>query len=217
MSNLKLTTMNVKSLLLLLAFTGLGVSCNSDDENGPNGTGGRTELQIAFSGTGESVEYKTKATASESENKIDKLEVYLFAAATQTGTYYFLEKWTDGSAYDPANPTTTNFKKSETGTGWKASLYPNELKGYPFVKLMCVANNGAVAGITSDGEFYAEDGTTAIVGSSETSTPPLVPVTVNDAGVIQNEAAATKEEDFKKPSPEIWEQMPPPVSSPPRY
>lgn len=193
--------MNVKSLLLLLAFTGFGVSCNSDDPNGsdgPNGNGGRTELQIAFSGTGEGQEYQTKATASESENKIDKLEIYLFASTAQGGPYYFLEKWTDGTAYDPANPTVTNFKKSETGTGWKASLYPNELKGLPYVRLMCVANNGAPTSTTNNGEFYAEDGTTVIVGSSTTSNPALIPVTVDGAGNVTNPAAATTEDDFKK-------------------
>ena len=77
--------MNVKSLMLLLAFAGLGASCSDDERNGgdTSGIAGRSELQIVFSGTGESQEY-TKATASEGENKIDKLQVYLFAAATTT-------------------------------------------------------------------------------------------------------------------------------------
>ena len=77
--------MNVKSLMLLLAFAGLGASCSDDETNGgdTSGIAGRSELQIVFSGTGESQEY-TKATASEGENKIDKLQVYLFACLLYT-------------------------------------------------------------------------------------------------------------------------------------
>lgn len=191
MSNLKRTKMNVKSLLLLLAFTGFGVSCNSDDPNGDGsndsgGLNGRSELQIAISGTGENQEY-TKATATENENKIEKLEIYLFAATAQGGTYLFLEKWVEGTAYDPEHPS-WNFKKTETGAGWKASLYPNELKGYPFVKLMCVANNGSQN--TNDGNFYAENGTNEL--------PPLVSLATDGNGVVNNADAATKEEDFRK-------------------
>ena len=48
--------MNVKSLIALLAFAGFAASCsNSDfDEPGTHPTDGRAEIQIAFSGTGES-------------------------------------------------------------------------------------------------------------------------------------------------------------------
>ena len=142
--------MNVKSLMLLLAFAGLGASCSDDETNGgdTSGIAGRSELQIVFSGTGESQEY-TKATASEGENKIDKLQVYLFASATgQAGSYYYMETWDEGTAFDSedkdasGNPK-TNFKKQDAGTGWKASIYPNELKGLPYIKLLCIANNGA--------------------------------------------------------------------------
>ena len=81
----------------------------------------RSELQIVFSGTGESQEY-TKATASEGENKIDKLQVYLFASATgQAGSYYYMETWNEGTTFDSedkdasGNPK-TNFKKQVAGT-----------------------------------------------------------------------------------------------------
>lgn len=62
--------MNVKSLMLLLAFAGLGASCSDDETNGgdTSGIAGRSELQIVFSGTGESQEY-TKASLS-SESKV---------------------------------------------------------------------------------------------------------------------------------------------------
>ena len=100
--------MNVKSLMLLLAIAGLGAGCSEDIENGgdSSATGTRSEIQIEMSGTSESQEY-TKAIASESENQINDLKVYLFAAAQQNGPYYYLETWQEGTAYDPANPTTT--------------------------------------------------------------------------------------------------------------
>ena len=69
--------MNVKSLITLLAFAGFAASCsNSDfDDPGTHPTDGRAEIQIAFSGTGESQEY-TRAIASESiEGTITKQTV----------------------------------------------------------------------------------------------------------------------------------------------
>ena len=42
---------------------------------------------------GESQEY-TRAIASESENQIDNLDIYVFAATTDGGDYQYLEKWT---------------------------------------------------------------------------------------------------------------------------
>lgn len=161
MFNLNSYTMkNLKNLVLLLALTGMGVSCSTDDlgENeGGQRVEGRSEVQIAFSGTGESQEY-TRAIATESEDKIDKLEIYLFAAASAAGPYYYLETWNEGVAFDPLAPTATNFLKTAAGTGWKASLYPAELKGLPYLKLMCIANNATTG--TTDAKFYGEDGTT---------------------------------------------------------
>ena len=124
--------MNVKSLITLFAFAGFAASCsNSDfDDPGTHPTDGRAEIQIAFSGTGESQEY-TRAIASESENKIEQLHIYLFAAAAQTGPFYYLETWTEGTDYDPANPGTTNFKIQDTGTSKRASSIPMNLKGFP--------------------------------------------------------------------------------------
>ena len=57
--------MNVKSLLTLLAFSGFAASCSNSElgEPGDRPTDGRAEIQIAFSGTGESQEY-TRAIAS---------------------------------------------------------------------------------------------------------------------------------------------------------
>ena len=211
MFNLKQTNMNVKSLMLFLALAGLGTSC-SDDETQGGGTSsiaGRSELQIVFSGSGESQSYDkptkaTKAIATAKENQIDDLQIYLFAAASEGGPYYYLETWQDGTAFDPedkdgAGKAKTNFKKTESGTGWKASLYPNELPGVPYIKLFCVANknvagvlasDGATVSQTTDEHFYQEDGTAKILET-------LTPVTTADKGDgTYDVTAGTTETDF---------------------
>ena len=142
--------------MLLLAFAGLGARCSDDVESGGGSSiAGRTELQIAFSGNGESQEY-TKAAASESENEIKDLKIYLFAANAENGEYQYLETWEEGQPYDPNNADVTKFKKQASGTSVKASIYPNEKKGLPWIKLYCVANNGSH--LTTDGKFYGENG-----------------------------------------------------------
>lgn len=186
--------MNVKNLMMLLAITGLGASCSNDDytrEGSGNGTAGLSEIQLQFDNTGESQEYTKAAIASEQESYVDKLKVYLFASAAANGTYYYLETWEEGTAFAPpaeGDPNPTNFAKQESGTGWKASIYPNELKGLPYIKLLCVSGNGSSA--TTDGEFYKANGTDKI--------DALVAVTTDGTtGAITNEGAATKESDFK--------------------
>lgn len=187
MFNLKQTNMNVKSLMLLLALAGLGASCSDDEAAGGGTTGipGRSELQIVVSGSGESQSYeKTKAIATSKETQIDDLQIYLFAAASEGGPYYYLETWQEGTAYDPTNPTATNFKMTDAGSGHKASLYPNELPGVPYIKLFCIANknvpgvlasDGATPSQTTDEKFYQEDGGTEILAT-------LTPVTTAEAG-----------------------------------
>lgn len=194
-THLKITEMNVKSLLLLLAFTGLGVSCSNDDlgteGGGTTGPVTRSEIQIETKGSGDSQVYpNTKAIASEYENEVKTLDVYLFAAAGDGGPYYYLEKWTEGTAYDPSSPA-LNFKKQPAGTGWKASIYPNEKKGLPYIKLFCIANNTVAGSAVVDGKFYKEDGATELLAA-------LTPVEVDADGGVTNAAAATTDVDFMK-------------------
>lgn len=184
--------MNVKNAMLLLALFGLGAtSCSNDEPGGGQKTdptaGTRNEIQIQFSGTGESQEYtKASTIASESENKIDKLSVYLFASPTGTdGTYVYMETWTEGTAYDAANPS-TDFKIQDSGTAKKASIYPNERKGLPHLKLFCVVNNGSV-GNPTDGRFYD--------AANAEMLQTLTPVTVDADGNVTN--TPTTETDFK--------------------
>ncbi|WP_304247745.1 hypothetical protein [Parabacteroides gordonii] len=179
--------MNVKNLLLLLTtLTGLGTGCTDDVEGGGSQTSGiRSEIQIEMKGTSESEEY-SKAIASESENLMKDLKIYLFAAASQAGPYYYLETWEEGTAYDPQTPAVTKFQKQTAGTSLKASIYPNELVGLPYVQLMCIANHKSSN--TLDGKFFQVNGTTEL--------PTLVPVTTNAAGDITNANAATKVDAF---------------------
>lgn len=178
--------------MLLLALTGLGAtSCSNDDlDGGQTGTtaGTRNEIQLQFSGTGESQEYtKASGIASESENQIDKLSVYLFASKDGAdNSYVYLETWNEGTAYDPANPS-TDFKLQASGTTKKASIYPNELEGLPYLKLFCVVNNGSV-GNPTDGKFY--DAANAEILQT------LTPVTVDANGNVNN--TPTTEADFQK-------------------
>lgn len=126
-------------LMLLLALVGLGSSCmNEDGTEGPNLSGAAGEIQLVFSGSGESTEY-TKAIASESENKIDNLKVYLFGAATATATdaqYEYMETWT----MTEAAPAAKQFILQSSGSSWTASIKPGEKKGLPYLTLVCVAN-----------------------------------------------------------------------------
>ena len=92
MFNFKSTIMNAKSLFMLFALAGLVAGCANDDltESGGNAPAGTSEIQVSFSGSGESQDYSpTRAIASDSENRIDKLEVYLFAASQESGPYYW--------------------------------------------------------------------------------------------------------------------------------
>lgn len=106
--------MNVKSLMLLLAIAGLGAGCSEDIENGgdSSATGIRSEIQIEMSGTSESQEY-TKAIASESENQINDLKVYLFAAAQQDGPLLLPGNMAGRDGLRPGKPH--NHQLQETG------------------------------------------------------------------------------------------------------
>ena len=139
-------------LMLLLALAGLGSSCtNEDGTEGPNLSGAAGEIQLVFSGSGESTEY-TKAIASESENKIANLKVYLFGASTANATdaqYEYMETWTMTEAV----PTDKQFILQSSGSSWTASIKPGEKKGLPYLTLVCVANQDIL--FNADGSAFA--------------------------------------------------------------
>lgn len=151
--------MNVKSGMLSIVFLGLCAACSNDNGPGENGssltpggtTGNGNEVQLMFSGSGQSAEYETKAIASDLENQIDNLDVYVFASDLPDGTYYYLETWKMAATDDK---TTKTFSLQDLSTGKKASIYPGELVGLPYLKLYCVAN--------PQDALYEKDGTTAV-------------------------------------------------------
>lgn len=175
MFNLKLTNMNVKSLLMFLALAGLGTACSTDELGGSGDTGTASgsagDIQLVFSGSGESVDYTKAAIASDSENKIDNLNVYVFASDAEDGTYYYLETWKSAATDDA---TAKTFGMQAAGSTYKASIRPGELKGVPYLKLYCLANST---------DLYAADGTTAFTFTAVTTDP--------GTGAITNNTGAT--------------------------
>ena len=169
--------MKTKNMLWMSALLVLLAGC-SQGELGTDDTPGKgvgKEIRLVFSGGGESQEY-TRAIASESENQIDNLDIYVFAATADGGDYQYLETWKAAAQDDTAAKT---FKLSGAGTARKASIFPTELKGIPNLKLYCVANSTTL---------YKADGDPI---------DPLVAVKTNAAtGAI--ETAGTKATDFEK-------------------
>ena len=169
--------MKTKNMLWMSALLALLAGCSQGElgtDDAP-GKGVGKEIRLVFSGGGESQEY-TRAIASESENQIDNLDIYVFAATADGGDYQYLETWKAAAQDDTAAKT---FKLSGAGTARKASIFPTELKGIPNLKLYCVANSTTL---------YKADGDPI---------DPLVAVKTNAAtGAI--ETAGTKATDFEK-------------------
>lgn len=169
--------MKTKNMLWMSALLALLAGCSQGElgtDDAP-GKGVGKEIRLVFSGGGESQEY-TRAIASESENQIDNLDIYVFAATADGGDYQYLETWKATAQDDTAAKT---FKLSGAGTARKASIFPTELKGIPNLKLYCVANSTTL---------YKADGDP--IG-------PLVAVKTNAAtGAIETDG--TKATDFEK-------------------
>lgn len=132
--------MKLKNMLLATGIALLAASCSSEDGLGDGtgqhpGTPGR-ELRLVFGGSGESADY-TRSIASESENKIERLDIYVFAAANGSADYQYLETWTSADKDILAD---RKFVLQGAGTSRKASIFPTELKGVPNLRLYCVAN-----------------------------------------------------------------------------
>ena len=169
--------MKTKNMLWMSALLVLLAGCSQGElgtDDAP-GKGVGKEIRLVFSGGGESQEY-TRAIASESENQIDNLDIYVFAATADGGDYQYLETWKAAAQDDTAAKT---FKLSGAGTARKASIFPTELKGIPNLKLYCVANSTTL---------YKADGDPI---------DPLVAVKTNAAtGAIETDG--TKATDFEK-------------------
>lgn len=86
---MKKKSMLIVPALLTLLLTGCSQQELDNDLAPEDGAKGK-EIRLVFSGGGESQEY-TRAIASESENQIDNLDIYVFAAAASDGDYQYLE------------------------------------------------------------------------------------------------------------------------------
>lgn len=176
--------MKIKNIILLfLTSIGFMTACSNNeiDNNSNPAITKAGEVQIVISGTGESVDY-TKATtrgiASESENQIDNLSIYLFAGtASGSNDYILLEKWTSALTSDQAQK---HFTLQPAGSEWKASVFPKECIGRTYLKLYCIANHG-------NSSHFEEDGTTPIT---------LTEAVLDDTNALTNAAAVTSEADF---------------------
>lgn len=166
--------MKLRNLLFLSALAIAGMGCSNDPIDGETPVrGAANELQLVIGGNGEGVDY-TKAIASESENKIDNLDVYLFASDAEGGTYRYMEKWQSGIENKKDAKT---FVLQPSGSEWNASIFPADIAGYPFLKLLLVANR--------EGNLYQEDGANPLA--------TLIPFTNNT-----DFAAATTEAAFRQ-------------------
>lgn len=133
--------MKLKNMLFATGIALIAAACSSEDGLNGDGTGKNSgtegkELRLVFGGSGESTDY-TRSIASELENKIDRLDIYVFAAANGSADYQYLETWTSADKDITADK---KFVLQGAGTSRKASIFPTELKGVPNLRLYCVAN-----------------------------------------------------------------------------
>ena len=119
--------MKTKNMLWMSALLALLAGCSQGElgtDDAP-GKGVGKEIRLVFSGGGESQEY-TRAIASESENQIDNLDIYVFAATADGGDYQYLETWKAAAQDDTAAKT---FKLSRNRP--QGLHLPDGAEGYP--------------------------------------------------------------------------------------
>ena len=178
----------LKNILLLPALAIACVGCNNEPIDGElNLTGAANEIQLVIGGNGEGVDY-TKAIASESENKIDNLDVYIFASDAQAGTYRYLDKWESAAAN---NKTLKTFLLQASGSEWNASIFPTEVAGYPYLKLFLVANR--------EDDLYQEDGAATLTLTPFTTADDFAAAT-DEAAFLQSYTKALTAEKVLHPS-----------------
>lgn len=178
----------LKNILLLPALAIACTGCNNEPIDGEISlTGAANEIQLVIAGNGEGVDY-TKAIASESENKIENLDVYIFASDAQAGTYRYLDKWESAAANDK---TLKKFALQASGSEWNASIFPSEVAGYPYLKLFLVANR--------EDELYKEDGAAELTLTSFTTAGDFDAAT-NETTFLQSYTKALTTDQVLHPS-----------------
>lgn len=178
----------LKNILLLPALAIACMGCNNDPvDDEISLTGAANEIQLVIAGNGEGVDY-TKAIASESENKIENLDVYIFASNAQAGTYRYLDKWESAAANDK---TLKKFALQASGSEWNASIFPSEVAGYPYLKLFLVANR--------EDDLYQEDGAATLTLTPFTSSDNFDAAT-DEAAFLQSYTKALATDKVLHPS-----------------
>ena len=178
----------LKNILLLPALAIACMGCNNEPIDGElTLTGAANEIQLVIGGNSEGVDY-TKAIASESENKIDNLDVYIFASDALAGTYRYLDKWESAAANDK---TLKTFLLQASGSEWNASIFPTEVAGYPYLKLFLVANR--------EDDLYQEDGAATLTLTPFTTADDFAAGT-DEATFLQSYTKALTAEKVLHPS-----------------
>ncbi|WP_444092098.1 hypothetical protein [Bacteroides sp.] len=132
---MKLSKLFYLSALLVPLWS--SCSKDSDFHDSPSGTGTRSEIQLVFNGSSDSEIY-TRGIATESENEIRALRIYVFASDADAGTYYYQETFsTEADAADADHHITLQ----GTGISRQTSIKPAEWKTMPYLHLYCVANS----------------------------------------------------------------------------
>lgn len=181
--------MKLRNLLFLSALAIAGMGCSNDPIDGETPVrGAANELQLVIGGNGEGVDY-TKAIASESENKIDNLDVYLFASDAEGGTYRYMEKWQSGAANDKDAKT---FVLQPSGSEWNASIFPADIAGYPYLKLLLVANR--------ENNLYQENGADPLATLKPFTDAAGFDAATTEAAFLQSYTKALETESVLTPS-----------------
>lgn len=147
--------MKLKSFLSLFAAVCFITSCSNDlaEDITSNEMPKENELQLLFSSSVDGEVYPTRAIATEEENAINDLTIYVFGAtseSTSSGSYYYIDKWTSSTTQDNAKQ---QFVLQSSGVNKKASIFPKNVPNAKYLKLYCVANSKVITSDNSTSEF----------------------------------------------------------------
>lgn len=147
--------MKLKSFLSLFAAVCFITSCSNDlaEDITSNEMPKENELQLLFSSSVDGEVYPTRAIATEEENAIKDLTIYVFGATSESvssSSYYYIDKWTSSTTQDNAKQ---QFVLQSSGVNKKASIFPKNVPNAKYLKLYCVANCKVITSDNSTSEF----------------------------------------------------------------
>lgn len=147
--------MKLKSFLSLFAAVCFITSCSNDlaEDITSNEMPKENELQLLFSSSVDGEVYPTRAIATEEENAIKDLTIYVFGATSESessSSYYYIDKWTSSTTQDNEKQ---QFVLQSSGVNKKASIFPKNVPNAKYLKLYCVANSKVITSDNSTSEF----------------------------------------------------------------